>query len=89
MPPILLSGLVFLFPLAFYILFLAYLNARQRATMVAGVWDFVGVLFALSGFLILGGPLIIRGLHEQFNFLMLRPNQPAEPARATPGGLAR
>lgn len=62
----LFAGLAFLFPLAMYLLFLAYLNARRQATLIPGPWDFVGVLLALAGFVLAGGWLIINGLHEQW-----------------------
>jgi hypothetical protein len=52
------------FPLAIYCLTLAYVNRSQHPVMVRGTWDFAGVLFALSGFLLLGGPAILNGLYE-------------------------
>src|SRR5258708_15350180 len=39
--------------------------------MVSGPWDFAGVLFAASGFLLLGGPAILTGLHEQWRLSWL------------------
>lgn len=33
--------------------------------MVSGPWDFLGVLFAASGFLCLGGPVVLTGLQER------------------------
>jgi hypothetical protein len=62
---ILFGGLVFLFPLAVYLLFLAFLNGRHRPTLISGTWDFCGVLFALSGFVLVGGPWILSGVNEQ------------------------
>jgi hypothetical protein len=56
---LLLAGLAFLFPIATYCLFLAVVNAREHPTMISGPWDFLGVLFATSGFLLAGGPLLI------------------------------
>ncbi len=44
--------LIFLFPLALYSLALAYLNRSRRPVLVPGVWDAVGLLFGLSGFLL-------------------------------------
>src|SRR5438105_7311042 len=55
-PPIqlqlLVSFLVFLFPLALYCLFLAYINRGRHPFVVSGVWDSVGLVLALSGFLL-------------------------------------
>jgi hypothetical protein len=64
--------LVFLFPLALYCFFLAYLNRRQRPTMVSGPWDFVGVLFAASGFLLVGGPEALSAFYERQRFAWAR-----------------
>jgi hypothetical protein len=46
-------------PLAIYLLFLAYLNQRSQPTMISGPWDFAAVLLGLSGFILLGGPLLL------------------------------
>jgi hypothetical protein len=54
--------LAFLFPLWVYCLFLAALNRRPHPVVVAGPWDFVGVVLALSGFLLVGGPAILSNL---------------------------
>jgi hypothetical protein len=54
-----------LFPLATYCLYLAFLNRGRHPALVRGTWDFAGVLLAASGFLILGGPMILNGLYEQ------------------------
>ena len=51
--------LICLMPLAIYLLFLAYLNQRQRPTLMSGPWDFACVLLGLSGFLLVGGPIIL------------------------------
>lgn len=42
--------------------------------LVPGAWDFAGVLFAASGFLLLGGPVILNGLYEgrRFSWLLGR-----------------
>ena len=42
--------------LAIYLLILGAINRRQHPLMVYGPWDFAGVLFAASGFLLFGGP---------------------------------
>lgn len=48
-----------LFPVATYLLWLAVVNSKLRPTMMSGAWDFAGVLFALSGFLLLAGPAVL------------------------------
>ncbi len=47
--------LAFLFPLPVYFLVLALIHRRQYPLMVSGSWDFAGVLFAASGFILAGG----------------------------------
>jgi hypothetical protein len=54
-----LVALACLFPVSLYCLFLAMLHQRRRPTMISGPWDFVGVLVALSGFLIVGGSALV------------------------------
>jgi hypothetical protein len=51
--------LVGLSPVSFYLCWLAGVNRRDRPTVVGGVWDFASVLAALSGFLLLGGVLVL------------------------------
>jgi hypothetical protein len=63
--------LVFFLPLSLYFFFLAALNRAPRAVMISGVWDVVGVLGALSGFLLVGGPAILSGLYEQWRMSWL------------------
>jgi len=60
------------FPLAVYFLVLAQLNRRRHPVMVGGVWDFAGVLFALSGFLLLGGPFIMATFNQDWRDFWLR-----------------
>jgi hypothetical protein len=61
-----------LLPLALYCLFLAWLNGSRRAWIVPGAWDFAGVLFALAGFLIAGGPFILTSINEPWRAFWLR-----------------
>ncbi len=56
---LLFAILLFLFPLSVYLAVLAGLNRRERPAMVAGVWDYVGLLFGLSGFLLIAAPAIL------------------------------
>jgi hypothetical protein len=68
---VLLVGLIFPFPLAVHCLFLTLLNRRPHPVVVAGVWDFAEVLFALSGFLLFGGPSILGGFSERYREYLL------------------
>jgi len=45
--------------MAIYLFFLAFLNGKPRATVFSGAWDFTCLLLGLSGFIILGGPLLL------------------------------
>ncbi len=63
--------LAFLLPLAFYLLVLGVLNRRPHPLLVSGVWDFIGLLFAASGFLLFGGPGILGGLNERWRMYWL------------------
>jgi hypothetical protein len=63
--------LAFVVPLAVYCLVLSVINRRRHPVIVAGSWDFAGVLFAASGFLLLGGPAILTGLYEQWRLAWL------------------
>ncbi len=53
------GGLCCLAPVSFYFCWLAGVNRRPHPTAVAGAWDFVGVMAALSGFLLAGGLLLL------------------------------
>src|SRR5207245_1763098 len=74
---LLMAGLIFLvlcifFPVAIYCFCLALVNRRRHPLMISGSWDFAGVLFALSGFLLIGGPLVLEGLNRTGRSLWLR-----------------
>jgi hypothetical protein len=60
------AGMAFFFPVAAYLLFLAIINGRPHATVVSGPWDFAGVIFATSGFWLLGGPLTLTTFHARW-----------------------
>ena len=67
--------LAFLLPLAFYVLVLGIINRRPNPLLVAGTWDFTGILFAASGFLVFGGPFVISSLNENWRvFFLLGPH---------------
>lgn len=53
-------------PIAVYLLVLGVLNRGRHPVLVSGVWDFVGVLFAASGFLLCGGPILISLLNDRW-----------------------
>src|SRR5262249_25490986 len=59
------SVLAFLFPLAIYCWILGVLNRRPRPTLVSGVWDCAGLLFAASGLLLVVGPAIVYTLYDK------------------------
>jgi hypothetical protein len=63
--------LAFLFPVAIYCLILGVINRRDRPLLVSGTWDFVGVLFAASGFLLFVGPSVLAALHESWRYFLL------------------
>jgi hypothetical protein len=56
---ILYAFLIFLFPLALYCLALAHLNRSRRPVLVSGVWDCIGMLFGLVGFLLWTVPTLL------------------------------
>src|SRR5207253_8850992 len=55
----------YLLPLAVYCLVLGFINRRRHPLMVAGAWDFAGLLFAASGFLAFGLPGLLSGFTER------------------------
>jgi hypothetical protein len=58
--------LAFAFPVAVYLLALGAVNRRRQPVLVSGVWDFIGLLAAASGFLLLGGPAAITSASERW-----------------------
>jgi hypothetical protein len=63
--------LVFFLPLAIYLIVVGLVNRRPRPLLVSGTWDAVGLLFAASGFLVLGGPALLSGLYERWRTFWL------------------
>jgi hypothetical protein len=58
--------LAFLLPFAIYLLALGLIHRRTHPLVVSGSWDFAGILFAASGFLLLGGPAVLTSLNERW-----------------------
>jgi hypothetical protein len=63
--------LAFVLPLAIYLVVLGILNRRPHPVLVPGVWDFIGLLFAVSGFVLLGGPAILSSLQDRWRLYWL------------------
>ena len=61
----------FLLPLSLYFLGLSWVNRQPRPVVVAGTWDFVGLLFAASGFLLVGGPAVLSSFNERWRMVWL------------------
>lgn len=54
-----------LFPLSIYLLVLGVLNRRRTPVLIPGVWDGIGLLCGVSGFLLVGGPLILLRFNDR------------------------
>ncbi len=63
--------LVFFFPLAVYLLLLGLLNRRRHSLLVSGIWDGVGLIFGLSGFLLFAGPAVLSATNERSRMFWL------------------
>lgn len=63
--------LAFLLPFSLYLLLLGSLNRRRHPVLVAGTWDFAGILFATSGFLLVGGPAILSSGSEHWRMFWM------------------
>ncbi len=61
----------FFVPLAVYLLVLGAVNRRSRPLLVSGPTDQAGVVFAVSGFLVLGGPVVLASFHERWRLFWL------------------
>jgi hypothetical protein len=51
--------LAFLVPIGIYCLILASINRRAKPLVVSGVWDAIGLLFAVSGFFLATIPMLL------------------------------
>jgi len=56
----------FLVPVAIYLLALGWVNRQARPIVVSGTWDLIGLIFAASGFLLVGGPAALAFLNERW-----------------------
>jgi hypothetical protein len=63
--------LAFFFPLAVYLLILGALNRRRHPLLVSGVWDGIGLLFGVSGFLLFAGPAVFGSINERWRLYWL------------------
>jgi hypothetical protein len=63
--------LVFFLPLAIYLTVLGLLNRRRHPLVVSGVWDGIGLLFGVSGFLFFAGPAVFSSLSERWRLKWL------------------
>jgi hypothetical protein len=72
--------LAFLLPFSLYLLLLGKLNRRPHPVLVPGTWDFAGLLFAASGFLLVVGPAVISSGSESWRMFWLFGVKPGFPA---------
>lgn len=63
--------LAFFFPLAIYLLILGFINRGRHPLLVSGVWDGIGLIFGVSGFLLFAGPAILSALSERWRLFWL------------------
>jgi hypothetical protein len=73
-----LLGLACLFPICIYCLFLAMLHQRRHPTLMSGTWDFVGVLLALSGFLVFGTAVFLLSFQPAGRDFLLHGGAPSD-----------
>jgi hypothetical protein len=62
---------VFFFPLGLYLLVLGFILRRSCPLVVSGAWEVIGLLVAVSGFLLGGGPSILSSLNERWRMFWL------------------
>lgn len=63
--------LAFFFPLAIYLLLLGLINRGRYPLIVSGVWDGIGLIFGVSGFLLFAGPAALSALGERWRMFWL------------------
>jgi hypothetical protein len=67
----------FLLPFSIYLFVVGTINRRRRPLLVSGVTDFIGLLFAASGFLLFGGPAVLTSLSDRWRMFWLVGQRPA------------
>lgn len=67
---ILFALLIFLFPLALYCLALAFVNRGRRPVLVSGVWDCIGLMFGLSGFVLWTLPMLLAAATDRIVYYL-------------------
>jgi hypothetical protein len=73
--------LAFLLPFSVYLLVIGMINRRPHPVVIPGTWDFVGLVFAASGFLLVGGPAVLSSGSEGWRMFWLFGSRDALPAR--------
>ncbi len=63
------AGVVCVGPLAIYLCWLAGVNRRPAPTVVAGAWDFARLYAALSGFVLVGGVVLLSLVQTDSRFV--------------------
>lgn len=63
-------GVFCLTPLAMYLFGIALLGRRDRPTVVSGPWDFAALAAGLSGFVLIGGGLVLTLVQPNFRYWM-------------------
>jgi hypothetical protein len=58
-------------PLGLNLVVIGLLNRRGQPMLVSGPIDLIGLLFGLSGFVVVGGPAILTSLHENWRMWWL------------------
>jgi hypothetical protein len=72
--------LAFLLPFSIYLLLLGIINRRPHPVVMPGTWDFAGLLFAASGFLLVTGPAVITSGSESWRMFWLFGSKAGIPA---------
>jgi len=57
-------------PVTFYLCWLAAVNKKPHPTVVSGRWDFAMILAALSGFILVGGAILLTLVQSETRFVM-------------------
>jgi hypothetical protein len=63
-------GVFCLAPLSLYLLWIALVARRDRATVIAGPWDFTALVAGLSGFILFGGGVVLYLFQSNFRYWM-------------------